>query len=164
MCASFLDIEGTYDKVKRYMVYNWSDEDFTQKFGEDSAYNGNNVVVVNPAYSLTIKAGEMRQLGQFEAYVITKHLVNREMMKESAKVKDDKARERLEMAMNNEMARKPYEDKTIQEAEFGKESTFMTGLREQIREEELLKIKSEKSGKKEETKKNVNDTAEFAGV
>ena len=86
---SYLDKkEGTYDKSKRFIVHNWSDEDFTQHFNQESAYNGNTVIVTNPAYDLTIKAGDSKELGEFEALLVTKNLVTREMDKEVQKIKN----------------------------------------------------------------------------
>jgi len=93
--SSYLDFEGVYDNNKRYMVYNWSTEDFTQHFGEDSVYNDTKVVVNRPAYDLTIKSGEMRELGQFEAYTFCKHFVDREIMRKS-EGKEGKEKERIE--------------------------------------------------------------------
>ena len=37
MAVSNLDFEGVYDKTKRFMVHNWSPEDFTQRYGAESA-------------------------------------------------------------------------------------------------------------------------------
>lgn len=138
--SSFLDLEGVYDKTKRYVVRNWSDEDFTQTFGAESVYNGDKVIEAKPAFSITIKAGEMRELGQFEAYTFTKHFVNHQMYKEAAKLKEPKLIERAEMSINNKDSRKPFEDKTISEIEAGKETPFMEEMRAKIREEELAKI------------------------
>ena len=162
--SSFLDFEGVYDKQKRYMVNNWSPEDFTQHFGAESVYNDTKLVVTQPAYDLKIKAGEMRELGQFEAYMVTRHFVNREMMRDAQK-KEGKERERIEMAMNNKEARKPYEDKTIQEVIAGEESTFMKSLKDKMRAE--IQAESKEEVKKPETKKEEvkkDKTAEFAGV
>lgn len=168
--SSYLDFEGVYDQTKRYMVFNWSPESFTQHFGQEAPYNDTNVVVTRPAYDLTIAAGEMRELGQFEAYTITKHFVNREIMREALKEKDQKARERIEMSMGNKDIRKPFEDKTLQEIIAGQETSFMKDLRDKIRNEELNKIKNEKKESKpvtnipKEKSKIEAKTAEFAGV
>lgn len=147
---SYLDFEGMYDKSKRYLVNNWSKEDFSQQFGAENVYNDVNVIETQPAHTLTIKAGEMRELGQFEAYTFTKHFVDREMFKEAEKL-DGKARERAEMNVNNPDLRKEFEDRTIQEIEAGKVAPFMDKLREKIRAE----IKAEELAKKNKPKEDV---------
>jgi len=163
--ASYLDFEGVYDNTKRYMVLNWSPESFTQHFGQEASYNDTNVIVTRPAYDLTIGAGEMRELGQFEAYTVTKHLVNREIMRSALEEKDIKTRERIEMSMGNKDVRKPFEDKTIQEIRPGEETPFMTDLRDKIRAEEIEKMKNENKDVKPVTKPvAVKASTEFAGV
>jgi len=156
---SFLDFEGVYDKNKRYVVHNWSKEDFTQHFGEESIYNENNLIVQTPPKDITIKAGEMREFGQFEAYTFTKHFVNREMLREVEKIKDLKERERKEMSINIAELRKPYENKTLSEIKSGEESPMMEKLREEIRNEEIAKLKQGNKPTKE-TKGNK----EFEGL
>lgn len=141
---SYLDFEGLYDSNKRYIVNNWSDEDFTQQFGEENAYNDNKVITTKPAYSITIKAGEMRELNQFEAFTFTKHFVDREMYKEASKLESRVEIERAEMSVNNRDVRKVFEDKTISEIKEGNATPFMERIREEIRKEELAKIESEK--------------------
>lgn len=156
--SSFLDVQGVYDKTKRYIVTNWSNEAFTQDFGSETAYNDNKVIEIQPSYSITINPGEMRELGQFEAFIFTKHFVTREMYKESAKLTETKLIERAEMSVNNREARKVYEDKTISEIKAGQATPFMDKLRAEIRKEELAKIAEEnkevKEVKKETTKKD----------
>jgi len=155
--SSFLDVQGVYDKTKRYIVTNWSDEDFTQNFGSETAYNDNKVIEVSPSYSITIKPNEMRELGQFEAFLFTRHFVTREMYKEAAKLKEQKLIERAEMSVNNREARKVYEDKTISEIKAGQATPFMDKLREEIRKEELAKIAEEKEVKKDLPKGKVGE-------
>jgi hypothetical protein len=140
--SSYLDFDGVYDKTKRYIINNWSEEDFTQHFGAESAYNGDKVITTQPAYDLTIKSGEMRELGQFEAYIFTSNFVTREMYKDAKKFVG-KLRESAEMAIGNRELRKPYEDKTIQEIEAGKATPFMDKLRAEIRQEEVAKLAKE---------------------
>ena len=142
MARSFLEFDGVYDKNKRYIVSNWSAEDFTQHFGEESAYNDNKVIQTTPAYDLTIKAGEIRELGQFEAYTFTKHFVDREIYKAAAKLVVRQEVERGEMAVNNPESRRPYEEKTIQEVKPGENTSFMDKMREEIRKEELAKLQA----------------------
>jgi len=167
--SSHLDFEGVYDKTKRYMVSNWSPEDFTQEFGAESVYNDVNVVETKPKTFITIKAGEMRELGQFEAYVFTKHFVDREMIRDTDKL-DNKLRERAEMALNMANLRKPFEDKTIQEIKFGEETQFMDKLRDDIRKEEIAKLKAEAKEEKTEKVEKVKEdkkkdaSKEFGGI
>jgi hypothetical protein len=153
--ASFLDIDGVYDKTKRYIVTNWSDEDFTQNFGSETAYNDNKVIEVSPSYSLTIKPNEMRELGQFEAFLFTKHFVTREMYKDADKLTDPESIKRAEMSVNNRESRKVYEDKTISEIKAGQATPFMDKLRAEIRQEELAKIAEEGEKNLEEIKKDL---------
>ena len=168
--ASFLDFEGVYSKTDRYMFYNWSAEDFVQHFGADSSYNDKTVVENHPAYDLRVKAGEMRELGQFEALTCTKHFVNREMMREALAL-EGKEKERAEMKMNDRTARKPYEDKTLSKIEANAESPFVAEMRAKIRAEEIAKLTPEvktedvKTEKTEEPKKmgRPKKVEEFAG-
>jgi len=165
MPRSFLDFEGVYDKTKRYLVNNWSDESFTQEFGSETAYNDNRIITTSPAYSITLKPGEMRELGQFEALMITKHFVDREIFKVAAKLADKKERESAENAVNNPTLRKPFEDKTISEIKLGEETPFMDKIRAEIRAEEIAKLKTTKEdSKKEDNKKDEKSTGEFDGV
>lgn len=154
---SYLDFEGVYDPSKRYIVRNWSDEDFTQDFGAENAYNDNKVIETKPAFSVTIKAGEMRELNQFEAFTFTKHFVDREMGKEAKKLQDRQLIERAEYGIGNPDVRKPYEEKTISEIKAGQETPFMEQLRETIRKEELAKLELEKEAPKEEVAATVPD-------
>ena len=169
--SSYLDFEGVYDKTKRYMFNNWSNEDFIQHFGQEAVYNDTNVIVTKPAYDLRINAEEMRELGQFEAFICARHFVNREIMREALAEDDQKKRERIEMSMGNKDIRKPFEDKTIQEIIAGEESPFMKDLRDKIRAEEIEKMKTEDKieDKKEEIKTpkpagRPKNSSEFAGV
>lgn len=160
---SYLDFEGVYDASKRYIVRNWSDEDFTQDFGAENAYNDNKVIETKPAFSITIKAGEMRELNQFEAFTITKHFVDREMAKEAKKLEDRQLIERAEYGIGNPDVRKPYEEKTISEIKAGQETPFMEQLRETIRKEELAKIEAEKELPKEEVAPTVSEDIKADG-
>jgi hypothetical protein len=164
--SSYMNFEGVYDNAKRYMVYNWSKEDFTQHFGEDSSYNDTKVITNRPAYDLTIKAGEMRELGQFEAYTFCRHFVDREIMK-LADGKEGKERERIEMSVNNKDVRKPFEQKTIQEIKPGVETPFMTQLRDKIRKEEKAKLGNPTNITTKDAlkpKSDVKSAKEFGGV
>ena len=139
--ASQFDFEGVYDNTKRFIFNNWSTEDFTQHFGEESSYNDNKVVTNQTAYDLTVKVGDMREMGQFQAHICVRHFVNREMLRDSASL-IGKDKERAEMGMNNAELRRPYEDKTISEIKPGESSPFMDKLRAEIRAEEIAKMTS----------------------
>lgn len=141
--SSNLDFEGVYDQSKRFMIHNWSAEDFTQHFGPESVYNDTRLIESSPAYDITIKAGDMREVGHFQAHVITRHFVDREMMRDAAKITDPKLRERAEMGMGNPILREPYEAKTISEIKPGEVSPFMDKLRAEIRAEEIAKMRAE---------------------
>lgn len=124
------------------MIHNWSPEDFTQHFGAESVYNDTRLIESQPPYDIVIKAGDMREVGHFQAHIITRHFVDREMMREAALITDLKLRERAEMGMGNPNLRKPFEDKTISEIVVGETSPFMDKLRAEIRREEIEKIKA----------------------
>jgi len=153
--SSYLDFDGVYDKNKRYVFHNWSKEDFNFHFGEDSGYNDNKIVVITPAHDITVKADEMRELNQFQAFTMCKAFVDREMVRDSNKIKDPKERERKEMGVLNKDLRKPFEDKTISEIKAGDENPIMNKLREEIRAEEKAKLAN---------KKPVAVKGEFDGV
>lgn len=150
--SSFLDVEGAYDQTRRYIVSNWSDQDFTQKFGEESAYNNSTLIITTPAHEVTIKSGDMLELDQFHALTFARHFVDREMQKVAEKL-EGKAREKIEISIGNKYARKPYEDKTVKEIVSGEENPIMAKMREEIRQEELAKIKAETSKTAEKTDK-----------
>lgn len=151
-----LNVEGIYDKTKRYIVSNWTNEDFTQEFGQIAGYNGDKVVEEAPRYSITIKAGEMRELGQFEAFIVTKNLITREMYKMSSTMVGEEKKS-LEMSVNNEVARAPYIEKTIKEIVIGESNPFMEKIREEIRAEELAKLGGKKEAPAKEVKEKVKE-------
>jgi len=122
--SSYLDFEGVYDPKKMFAVTNWSEEDFTINWKDDT---GDNV------YNL--KAGDVRVYPQYLAYHITKNFVDREMYKIAEKEQDPRNRERLGMAVSNKELRKPYEDKTLKEVKAGEESPEVSAMRAKIRAE-----------------------------
>lgn len=140
--ASYLDFEGVYDPSRRFMFNNWSSEDFTQHFGAESAYNDTRLLETQSAYDMTIKAGDMRELGHFQAHICTKHFVNREMLRDAMGLTIPKERERAEMAVNNAILREPYEQKTLSEIKPGQSSSFMDKMRDEIRKEEVARLMS----------------------
>lgn len=131
--SSYLSFEGLYDPKRQYAVTNWSDEDLTVNWRDDS---GDNLY--------TLHAGEVKTYPQYLAYYITTQFVDREMYKDAEKVPNNadgsasRQRERLEMAVANKDMRKPYEDKTIQEVLAGKESPEVTAMRAKIRQELII--------------------------
>lgn len=131
--SSYLDFEGLYDPKRNFAVTNWSDEDITVNWKDDT---GDNLY--------TLHAGEVKAYPQYLAYYITKNFVDREMYKDAAKIPNNpdgtasKGRERLEFAVQNKDLRKPYEDKTMQEVIPGKESPEVTAMRAKIRQELIV--------------------------
>lgn len=125
---SYLDFEGLYDPKRMFAITNWSDEDFTVNWKDDTGDN-----------FYTLHAGEVKTYPQYLAYYMCKNFVNREMSKDAAKAPNNpdgspsRQRERLEMAQVNPDLRKPYEDKTMQEVVAGQESPEVTAMRAEIR-------------------------------
>ena len=85
-----------FNNDKQFIVTNWSKDDFTGHWA---------------GQAFTIKAGESRQFPMYLAFHLTKHFVDREMIKEG--------KERL---LAVEEARKDYEDKTMGELSEGMDS------------------------------------------
>lgn len=134
---SHLNFDGIYDPKRTFAVTNWSDEDMTINWSDPGPDGtGDNIY--------TVHAGEVKTFPMYLAYYFTKNFVDREMQKEAAKIPNNpdgspsRQRERLEMAMINADARKPYEDKTMQEVVAGKESPEFTAMRAKIREELII--------------------------
>lgn len=122
-----------YDAKKMFALTNWSDEDLTVNWKDDS---GDNLY--------TLHAGETKTHPQYLAYYITGIFVDREMYKDAAKLPNNpdgsptKQRERAEMAVVNKDLRKPYEDKTLQEIKEGQEDPAVTAMRAKIRQELII--------------------------
>lgn len=152
---SFLDFEGLYDPKRNFAVTNWSDEEMTVNWRDDT---GDNFYTLHP--------GEVKTYPMYLAYYFTKNFVDREMGREAEAIPNlpdgtpTKAKERLEMAMNNPDLRKPYEDKTMQEVIPGKESPEVTAMRAKIRAELIVE-----QGMNSELHLNADGTdKEFADV
>jgi hypothetical protein len=129
---SFLDKkDGVYDRSKRFIIHNWSNEDFTQHFGAETGYNGDKVVDVNPARDITIKSGDSRECGEFEALTICRNFVTREMGKEADKIENPIEKNNKGMMIDNATVRKPYEDKTMSEIKEGEESPLVTKMKQE---------------------------------
>lgn len=141
MAYSKLDFEGIYDNKRNFAVTNWSDEDMTINWKDDS---GDNIY--------TVHAGETRTFPMYLAYYFTRRFVDREMMKDAAKAPNNpdgspsRQRERLEMAVANAEMREPYENKTMQEVIPGKEDPAVTAMRAKIREELIIEGKLPAAG------------------
>lgn len=146
--SSYLDIEGVYDARKMFAVTNWSDEDFTISWKDDT---GENVY--------TIKAGEVKTYPQYLAYYITKNFVDREMYKLAEAEQETRARERLGMAVSNKDLRKPYEDMTLIEVKAGQESPEVVAMRAKIRSEVEAEM-----GMSNEIHPTKEAPVEFAGL
>lgn len=99
----------TYDNEKRYLFSNWTNEDFTGVWG---------------GAPTTVKQGETIELPMYKAYHFTKHLVNKEMMKDGKDGSMDSPEQRL-----------PYETKTVMEITGGVDSPALSALKEKIKEE-----------------------------
>lgn len=124
---------GIYDNEKRYIFSNWTNEDFTGMFA---------------SVPTVIKAGAVLELPQHKAYLFTRHLVNREMMKANKDIE-----------LDNPESRRPFEEKTIAEITAGVDSPAMAVLKEKIKEE--IEIESGKKVAKKEvaTKKEKKEEA-----
>jgi hypothetical protein len=151
---SFLDFEGVYDPKRMFAVTNWSDEDYTANWRDDT---GDNFYILH--------VGEVKTYPQYLAYYITRNFVDREMFKAAAKTPKNadgspsRQQERLEMAVNNPEARKPYEDKTIQEIRAGEESPELTAMRAKVRAELIVE-----SNLTSEMHNKPDGSEEFASV
>jgi hypothetical protein len=124
----------TFSPEKRYVFNNWTKEDFTGSWGGSTQI---------------IKAGETKELQEYLAFHYTKHLVNREMMRDG---KDG--------SMSSEEARAPYENKTMAEIGDGIDSPALASLKEKIRAE----IEGGDKVEKKSNKKLNNAKAEFADL
>ncbi len=158
--SSYLDYEGIWDNKRTFAVTNWSEEDFTVTWKEDTG---------DAHY--TLHAGEVNTYPMYLAYYITRNFVDREMYREAAKIAKNpdgspsRQQERLEMAVNNKELRKPYEDKTMQEVIAGQESPEVTAMRAQIRKQLIIEqgMHSEMHNNQDGSQKEIS-TEEFADV
>lgn len=127
-----------YDNERRFIFNNWTNEDFTGLFG--------NIATL-------VKSGTTAEFPMFQAYLFTKHLVNREM-----------SRDGKDLSINSDEARAPYEAKTIAEITAGTDSPALASLKEKIKEE----IEAESGKKKTKTSKEVvveeNSDEAFADI
>lgn len=127
----------TYDNEKRYIFSNWTSEDFTGVWA---------------SVPTVVKAGESIEVPQYKAYHFTKHLVDREM------IKDNK-----ENSMASPEARAVYEEKTVAEITGNVDSPALAAIKEKIKEE--IEVES---GKKKATKKKKEvveeESGEFADI
>lgn len=132
--SSYLKFDGVFDPRRNFAVTNWSDEDFTTNWTSETTDNTG--LVDGPVIEYTVKAGEVKTFPMYLAYHITTGLVDREMYRLANNAPaDSKERERLEMSVANKDARKPFEDKTMQEVVAGQESPEIAAMRASIRKE-----------------------------
>jgi len=128
-----------YDNERRFIFNNWTSEDFPALFGGETTI---------------IKAGETKEFGMFKAYLFTKHLVDREM------IRDGK-----ENSMSAQEMRQDYEDKTIAEITSDIDSPALASIKEKIKEEIAVE-----TGKKKAASKKVvaevkdEEETEFADI
>lgn len=149
--SSHLDFEGKYNPDKRFVISNWTTEDFK------SFWDGR---------PISIKAGDMYECEHAIAYKLTKEIVDREMFRDAEASMQgandfqsrEKLRERGEMATLNPDKRKPYEDKTITEIMAGQENPITAKLREEIRAEERAKIQISNEKAVDNTPLEVTET------
>lgn len=119
-----------YSEDRRFIFTNWTNEVFTGMCGGELT---------------TIEQGKSIEFPMFKAYLFTKHLVDREMIKD-----------KKEGSMSSQEARQEYEDKTIVEITAGKDSLALQNLKEKIKEEievEEGKKKTKKTPLKEKKEK-----------
>lgn len=125
-----------YNEDNRYIFSNWTSEDFTCTWG---------------GVGTTVKAGDTIELPEYKAVTFTKHLVNREMMRDGK-----------DASMASPDARKEYESKTLVEITAGVDSPALASLKEKIREE--VEIETGKKVKEVKEKKVKEDKKEFGGI
>ncbi len=123
------DIEkstGKYSKDKKYYINNWSNEDITVKWGAHQPE-------AEGSGTYTIKSGELGgPYPQFIAYHITRHLVNREIIKSGKNG-----------SIGNVNVRTPLELKTLREVVEGEEDPRISIIREQERAKLVDKSKKD---------------------
>lgn len=129
-----------YDNERRFIFSNFSKEDFVTRYGGEEK---------------TIKSGETWELPMFKAYLFTKHLVDREMIKN-----------RLENSLSSEEARKPYEDMAMAEITGNVDSPALASLKEKIAEEVAVEsgIKRKKKITPKDSKTATVEVKEFEDI
>ena len=136
MAYSKMDFDGVYDNKRNFACTNWSDEDITVNWRDDSGDN-----------FYTLHAGETKTYPMYLAFYLTRQFVDREMTKDAQKAPNNpdgspsRQRERLEMAVANADMREPYEKKTIQEIVPGQEDPMVTAMRAKVRAELIVEGK-----------------------
>lgn len=131
--SNIMEYPTVFDENKRYVVTNWTKEDFT------GTWNGRETV---------IEKGNYKELPEYLAYHFTKHLVDREMMKDG----------KTESLASAE-ARRPYEEKTMTILADGVDSPALAKIKEEIRKQVLEESKNVKKVEK------VDESAkEFAAI
>lgn len=152
--ADVLYFEGKYNPDRRFVIHNWTAEDF-KSFWDSRPIN--------------IKAGDMHECEHAIAVKLTKEIVDREMFKEAErlyreagadKAHSEKIRERAEMAVLSKELRKPLEDKTITEIRAGEENPITTKLRAEVRAEIEAESKADTKAPSIDNSKAVSDVVE----
>lgn len=128
----------TFDNNRRFIVNNFTNEDFTvQQFAQD----------------ITIKKGEQKEFPMALAYHITKHLVDREMIKAGK-----------EGCIASDEARKEFEVKIIAEITGDVDSPALADLKKKIEDEVIENQKTGKKKVKKIEKEVTEDVKEFADI
>lgn len=104
-----MEIPAKFDEFRQYLVSNWTSADFTYVWGKREQ---------------TLKAGATTSAPEYLALHITRHLVNREMIKDGRMAK-----------LHDPLAREEYEAKTISLLGDINESQIVKSLRDKIRAE-----------------------------
>ena len=129
----------TYDIEKRYIFSNWTSEDFTCTWG---------------GVPTTIKSGETIEVPEYKAFVFTKHLVDREMMRDGK-----------ENSTSSAEARKPYESKTVAPISTEVDSPALATLKAKILEEVEVETGKKPAKKaKKEKEEEIPKEEEFGGL
>ncbi len=157
-----------FDPAKKYVFTNWSNEDWEFKYANpdfqfvppanaddytqkeikrmwDIAYKANYFSIVK------VKAGEIKEVPEWLAFLMAKHFVDREYVKAveakhgplSVSKNNGKANEQAEselLTMHSSSFRDELEEKTIRLISSTEESPALVALRAQIRAEEQAKL------------------------
>lgn len=128
----------TFNNDRRFIVNNCTNEDFTcQQFAQD----------------ITVKKGEQKEFPMATAYHVTKHLVDREMIKAGK-----------ESSLASDEARHEYEIQVLAEITGNVDSPALADLKKKIEEEVVENQKSGKIKKAKAPKEKKVESKEFADI
>jgi len=157
-----------YSPEKRYLFTNWSKEDFNFKYANpdfqfippsSDEFSQKEIKRMfelehkkNYFKTISIKAGSSIEVKEWLAFLLCKHFVDREFVKDvesrhgslSRGKNDGKPNEHAEseiLTMSSSSLRDELESRTIREIADTEESPVLVQLREQIRNEEIAKLK-----------------------